>query len=452
MGECPTRRRHRRFRISYIFVGFFIVLVITYFIYRFRLQDIYEAKLDQIRSAGYPTTCAELDEWYSIPAGAENAADVFMDAFRCCVQWDGEKSKPLFFVGRAELPGPGETVQQDVKKLIAELLEENEQSLELLDKAVKIENCRYPVDFSAGLSTLMPHLSEIRNAVQMFCLRAVYYAEEKKSQKALDSIEMAFGVAKSISNEPAMVSQLVSISCKITAVYAVRFAINSADFNDSQLIVLDRLLADSEDFLSVQRGLIGERCLGIEMFNLPPLRIPVRTSRRFSFTDAIGLAMYRLSGMSDMDRLIYIDFMSDCIEAAQLPLQQRKKVFKVLESRINGLPRFHIVLQQLSPSLYGMLRRELTGIANIRVARICVAVRRFYLARGRYPDSLSGLVPDFLPAVLKDPFDGNDIRYKQFDAGCIVYSIGEDSVDSCGKQIELDIEAFGDDITFIIYK
>jgi len=286
----------------------------------------------------------------------------------------------------------------------------------------------------------------------MLCLQAVYYAEEKKSQRALDSIESAFGVAKSLSNEPAMVSQLVSVACKMTAIEAIRFAMNRADFNDSQLIGLDKLLADSEDLLSVQRGLIGERIWGIEVFNLPPSQIPVYTGRPFSFADTVEFAMYKITGMSDMDRLIYIDFMSDCIEATKLPLHQRKKVFKALESKIDKLPRFHIVLQQLSPSLTGMLRRELTGIANIRIARICIAVRRFYLARGRYPDNVFELVPDFLAFVLKDPFDGNDIRYKEFDAGCVVYSIGRDGVDSCGGQSRLDIEAFGDDITFIIYK
>jgi hypothetical protein len=453
MGEDKTRKKRRRvFRISYIFVGIFVFLFIAYVFYRFWLQDAYEQKLDQIRAAGYPATCAELDEWYSIPVGAENAADVFIDALRYLPNWDRKKRDNLFFVGRAPLPGLNEPISGDIKKQISELLEDNKQSFELLEKAVRIENCRFPVDLSAGYSALMPYLSEIRDAARILCLQAVYYAEEKKSQKALESIETALGVANLLSNEPVLISQLVSIACKNAAVDALEFALNRADFNDSQLIGLEKLLADSEDILSVQRGLVGERCLGIEMFNLPHLRIPVHTSRRFSFTDAIGLAMYRLSGMSDMDRLIYIDFMSDAIEASGLPLHQRKKVFDALESKINKLPKFHIVLQQVSPSLYGMLRRELTGMADIRVARACVAARRFYLERGRYPDRVSELVGDFLPAVPKDPFDGNDIRYKQLGTGCIIYSIGEDGFDSCGKLSELDIGAFGDDITFIIYK
>ncbi len=453
MGEDKTSKKsRRRFRISYILVGVFFLLIIAYFFYRFRLQDIYEAKLEEIRAAGCPATCAELDEWYSIPAGAENAADVFIDAFRYFPNWDREKYDRLFFVGDAELPGPNEPIQEDAKKLISELLEENKESLEILSDAAKMENCRYPVNLSSGLSVLMPYLPDIRRAVRMLCLQSVYYAEEKKSQKALGSIESAFGVAKSLSNEPAMISQLVSIACKITAIEAIRFAINRADFNDSQLIVLDKLLADSEDLLSIQRALIGERCLGIEIFNLPPSQISIYTAKRFSFADSIVFVMYRISGMSDIDRLISIDYFSDYIEADELPLHQRKKVFIALGTKIDNLPKFHIIPRQFTPSFSGVFIIELTGIANIRAARISVAVRRFYLARSRYPDSLSELVPDFLPAVLKDPFDGNEIRYKQFDAGCVVYSIGEDGIDSCGKLGEPDIDAFGDDITFIINK
>jgi hypothetical protein len=109
-----------------------------------------QARIDTIRAAGYPVTCAELDQWYKIPPNVENAAYTIIDAFSYYNQWDKEKSKSLPVVGRAELPARTEPLTEEMKALIAQYVADNNEALELLHIAAKIENCRYPIDLSAG--------------------------------------------------------------------------------------------------------------------------------------------------------------------------------------------------------------------------------------------------------------------------------------------------------------
>ena len=66
--------------------------------------------------------------------------------------------------------------------------------------------------------------------------------------------------------------------------------------------------------------------------------------------------------------------------------------------------------------------------------KAALAVQRYRLAADTLPDKLADLVPAYLEAVPKDPFDGNDLRYKKLEPGFVVYSVGEDLSDDGGKE------------------
>ena len=69
--------------------------------------------------------------------------------------------------------------------------------------------------------------------------------------------------------------------------------------------------------------------------------------------------------------------------------------------------------------------RELTTTA--------LALKRYQLRHGQYPAELSALVPEFLPAIPRDPADGKPLRYHLKPAAAfLLYSVGEDGVDNGG--------------------
>jgi hypothetical protein len=59
-------------------------------------------------------------------------------------------------------------------------------------------------------------------------------------------------------------------------------------------------------------------------------------------------------------------------------------------------------------------------------------VERFRQARGRWPTTLTELVPDYIKQVPRDPFDGAPLRYRPFDQGVVIYSVGVDKQDNGG--------------------
>ena len=59
--------------------------------------------------------------------------------------------------------------------------------------------------------------------------------------------------------------------------------------------------------------------------------------------------------------------------------------------------------------------------ALLRCAAVAVALERYRLANGRWPDDLAALVPKYLAAVPADPFDGKPLRYARIKRGRRVF-------------------------------
>ena len=62
-----------------------------------------------------------------------------------------------------------------------------------------------------------------------------------------------------------------------------------------------------------------------------------------------------------------------------------------------------------------------------------MACKLYQRQHGKYPDNISDLVPDFLPAEPLDPFTGQSLVYKAKGDGFIVYSLGSNKKDDGGR-------------------
>jgi hypothetical protein len=62
-----------------------------------------------------------------------------------------------------------------------------------------------------------------------------------------------------------------------------------------------------------------------------------------------------------------------------------------------------------------------------------LALERYRRDHMKWPEALDELVPDYLDAVLIDPFDGKPLRYRHIDGKILLYSVGKDGEDDDGK-------------------
>lgn len=133
-------------------------------------------------------------------------------------------------------------------------------------------------------------------------------------------------------------------------------------------------------------------------------------------------------------------------------MHERQKAADAVGTKFHSVSKAHLLLHTITPSLSGVITQDLRTIAHIRTADAVLAVQRFRLKTDKLPEKLTDLIPAYLKSVPKDPFDGNDLRYKKLEAGFVVYSIGPDLSDDNGKEKppRKTKESPNWDVTFIV--
>jgi hypothetical protein len=84
------------------------------------------------------------------------------------------------------------------------------------------------------------------------------------------------------------------------------------------------------------------------------------------------------------------------------------------------------------PALSAALAATGRGQADASATVTAIAIERYRRKTGRWPERLDQLVPDFLPQVPLDPFDGQPLRYVVLDTEYRLYSVGQNGVDDGG--------------------
>jgi len=446
MNEKETASVKRfRIKFSHVLIILLIAGIGAFTLFRLRLKSKLQARIDAIRDAGYPVTCAELDKWYTIPENAENAAYTIIDAFWCYRESGEIESLPL--IGQAKFPARTEPLPEDMKVSIVKYISDNNETLTLLHKASAIEHCSYPVDLSSGFEVqLNQHLSSLRKCMMLLKLEAVLHAENGQSKSASRSIMSGFGLARSLAKEPVFISQLVRIACHGIAISTLERTINRTVLTSEQLVEFDSCLIKAEDRSALARAFVGDRCPFLDALKKPDSLKSAITGNNMPITPFIEL--YIALGLADVETMIYLDFIDEYIEVTKLPLHQRQKASDALETKLASMSNIHVLLKNHTPSLLRIIMIELRHIAGLRAARAGLAVERYRLATGKLPDKLLELIPVYLESVPKDPFDGNQLRYRKLETGFVVYSICEDMSDDGGR--EKTRESKNWDITFIV--
>jgi hypothetical protein len=124
----------------------------------------------------------------------------------------------------------------------------------------------------------------------------------------------------------------------------------------------------------------------------------------------------------------YVKFMTD-MPPELSPILLRKQTL-LWAFRRNGLGSLSIDWRKRNVFAF---QKELPCAQEFRYSalRLVIACKRHELKYGKLPEDLQALVPEFLPAVPRDPFDGQPFRYSPVKR--LVYSVGINGLDDGGS-------------------
>jgi hypothetical protein len=422
----------RRLKIRHLFVALLLLLVVWLVFYRVTAHRDLARRMRELRDQGYPMSLEELDGWYALPEGAENAADYYLAAFSRYVEWDSEAREGLPWVGKGDTPGRTESLDASVRERVGQLLAENEEALSLLHEAVGFEHCRYPVYLTEGPNLTIDWLPSIRQSAFLLCLEGLLACERGDPNQAMESIRATLALAGS-ADAPVLIVRLVRIAVEALAYRRVEYVVNRIPMEDEQLRTLSAWIETYHDDEGYRGALIGERCFGLEMFRYPAGSVSAQGGPGGKVINVL-VGLRRLVGLHDRDMLSYIDLIQGQIAALELPNHEWFAVHDSVDGAVADVSKAGLMTKMLMPALSRVFQLDSRSVAHRRAALTALGIERYRLAEGRLPGRLSDLVPAYLAAVPRDPFDGEDLRYDRLGAGYVVYSVGEDLSDDGGAE------------------
>jgi hypothetical protein len=93
------------------------------------------------------------------------------------------------------------------------------------------------------------------------------------------------------------------------------------------------------------------------------------------------------------------------------------------------------------PSVFegSQILRAFEAETEARLAATAIALHRYRLKTGDFPESLAGLVPSFIEEVPIDPMDLNPLRYRRKSKeSFLLYSVGQDAMDDEATEENVD--------------
>lgn len=407
----------------------------------------YQSRLDAIRAAGQPVDLQDLAKLYPDPPPDHDAIRLLQPGFLLLVIPDHNSTKiPLFGEDWPAGDAPFD------KKSLDEIqgnLEKNQEAFNAVPWK-KLQTAWIGSSLQKGSLSLpvLPH-HEILSLAKLLCLNAGLQAELHNSTGAVQSLQQAWTIHDTFRNDT-VVNGAMKLAMERLNCATLDRVLNRTLLTDLELKILSGSLTRTNLGLTKEL-MINQR--SFEVSTAKELKAELEKPKRRSESYA-GYVQGKVQiRYRDQDWVDFLDEFSRSLAALDLPLSNaipklaalgrkeaayREQVEKQNAGPISKLFGIQDVWLSVSssPSRDGkLLVLEAKTLAYVRTAQTALAVERWRLKHdGHPPDSLSELVPDFLPSVPIDPFGDNPLRYKTNGLGYTIYSIGPDYEDNNGKE------------------
>jgi len=298
-------------------------------------------------------------------------------------------------------------------------------TIEELRQASRLPYSRFPLEYDKDNpeAILLPHLAVMKNCVRILRLRAIAELQSGQSEKALEDLKLMLNLNQSIRTEPVLISHLVRIAMAAITLQPVYEGLAEHQWSDAQLTELDSELARLDFLADYEFSMRGERIFGISVTEY--LRRS-RNAQVFDYTESgdhsspfqnIGLRLapaslfYRneltIAQMHQQWTLPLADLENRIVSPAKVSRSQAAADRELKR----GWP-YNILARMIFPAVSSVIINYAREQSSVDLARVAIALERFRLAHGEYPESLDALASQFMGKVPHDIIGGGPLHYR----------------------------------------
>jgi hypothetical protein len=325
-------------------------------------------------------------------------------------------------------------------------------TIEELRQNGQLSYSRFPLEYDKDdpAAMLLPHLAVLKGCAQVLQHRALAELQNGQSDQALADIKLILRLVVAVRTEPVLISHLVRIALMNIALQPVWEGLAEHKWSDAQLAVIDQELSRLDFLADYELAMRGE-CAG-DVGEIEFLRRH-RDRHHFdefsSWGDDIDRAHAILraviyyfgpTGWFEQSKLrICRFFVQQYLPLANTNLQTLsptsvRSAEAAFRAATEHYGQFNFLERLLLPSLGNAAKKFAAGQNSVNLARVAIALERYRLTHGEYPQSLDMLLPQFIAKISHDIINGQPLHYHHTSGGqFILYSVGWNETDDGGE-------------------
>jgi hypothetical protein len=349
---------------------------------------------------------------------------------------------------------PNERLTETQSKQLKSELSKARAALSAARQIAEMPRGRYIINWTPdAIGTLLPHVDQAHQITRLLKLEVVQRAENNDIGGALNSCRMLLNIGRSFGDEPIAVSQIVRRSCQRLALRSFERALAQGEGSKADLASLQRSLEDEEDQPLLLIAVRSERAIIHQFLDFVEAGQPYRAR----------LGLRSRTGINSIDELLdrgqargchaaFLRYLNECVEMAKLPTEQQIERLRDFDREPpKNVPELLAALSGPLDGFQKLARLFHQGLAFLRCGAAAVALERYRLANGRWPNNLDDLVPQYLSKVPIDIYDRQPLHYRRLPDGVLIYTIGEDQKDDGGRRVRIKAGSSDADVGFQLW-
>ena len=356
----------------------------------------------------------------------ENGAVLYSEAFQVLqTPSDGPDSEPLDkVIPEITRSYTADPKSPDFQARLEQLLgrPDLQTALDKLTEAADRPACRFEMDYRAGPTMLMPHLTSFLKMARLLQAKAICETRRGETNNALFTLTVILKMAESLRSEPALISQLVRNAVALQALSGLRKVMNDTVLPAEAAAAMRPWMRKLDDRSPFVRSLEAEQVVMNDWLgrhvNRPEFFEPEMGQGDLSrWKGYLAVAAY--TPMRQWDQAAYARLMRRAASAMAVPWHLGRG--PDLDREVEGLPPWFILSRLLMPAVRPIREKMECLLAETRMAGLALALNEFRRREGRYPDLLDGVAP---ADEMTDPFSGEPLRYRREGEGFVLWSVG----------------------------
>lgn len=327
-------------------------------------------------------------------------------------------------------------------------------TVEELRLAAQLPECRFPLNYDSENPAMifLPHLAALKASSRLLQLRAIAELQNGQSEKALADVLLALRLSAFMRSEPTLISHLVRIAMMDIIMQPIYEGLAEHRWTDAQLVALDAELVKLDFLADFNFTLRCERAFSSAIIDYVSAKNRLQRYRELfetrwddegnhqnSHLGAQAVGVYLMpQGWFDQNKLVIAQLHESWLLRGAEPEKYLVQPRLVSQSPLAGVAPgpFNFFAMELIPSLTNSCKRFAREQISVDLARTAIALERFRLAHGEFPESLDALAPTLVAQVPHDVIGGQPLKYRRTSDGqFVLYSVGWNEKDDGGVTV-----------------